>query len=343
MSQIFLKGIDKLNPLLKTLNAKKAFLVTDSSFPFLTIKSDVEAIPVPFVLFDKFSPNPLHDDADNGRALFFKEGCDVIIAIGGGSSMDVAKCIKLDSASTVPLIAIPTTAGTGSESTKHIVVYRDGKKESLGNPDVIPNYVILEPKTLKTLPLYQKKCTLFDALCQAIESYWSIHATFETRVLSKKAIKLIVKNMDEYILNNNEAVFSEIMEGANYSGQAINLTQTTAAHAMSYKLTSLYRLPHGHAVAVCLPNVWKSMLENKELLPLFNEIASLLGQPDALHAIDWFTEKMTEYDLKKPTALSDRNEEIEILTKSVNPVRLKNNPVQFTENELKKIYERIVL
>ena len=343
MSQIFIKGIGLLNSLLKELNSNKVFLVTDSSFPFLSIKDDIEKITVPYVVFNQFSPNPLHDDADKGRAIFVAENCDAIIAIGGGSSMDVAKCIKLDSNSNVPLIAIPTTAGTGSESTRHIVVYRDGKKESLGNPETVPNYVILEPSVLKTLPLYQKKCTMFDALCQGIESYWSVNATEETRKLSKKAIELIVANMDEYILNNNEDTFPKIMEGANYSGQAINLTQTTAAHAMSYKITSMYKLPHGHAVAVCLPEVWKSMIHKQELASLFNDIASLLGQSSPVEAINWFTKKMDQYEMKNPVVLSDRNEEIDILTKSVNPVRLKNNPVQFTEEELKQMYERIIL
>ena len=87
---------------------------------------------------------------------------------------------------------------------------------------------MFEPRVLKTLPVYQKKCTMLDALCQGIESYWSVNANSESRILSKKAIELIVSNMDKYILENDEKAAEKVMDGANYSGQAINLTQTTA-------------------------------------------------------------------------------------------------------------------
>ena len=345
MSQVFTKGIENLEPLLKKLNVKKFLLVCDSSFPYLNIKDCIESIKIDHVVFNQFSSNPLHDDADKGRELFTGEKCDCIVAVGGGSSLDVAKCIKLDSGSIVPLVAIPTTAGTGSESTRHIVVYRDGKKESLGNETVIPNYVVFEPKVLKTLPVYQKKCTMLDALCQGIESYWSVNANSESRILSKKAIELIVSNMDKYILENDEKAAEKVMEGANYSGQAINLTQTTAAHAMSYKITSLYKLPHGHAVAVCLPEVWETMLKcnpSDELQSVFKEISHELGYESSEKAISGFRSMMERFEMANPKSTGDREEEIKVLTTSVNPVRLKNNPIQFTEEQIAGMYERIV-
>ena len=345
MNQIFIKGIENLKPLLEKLEINKAFLVCDSSFPFLNIKETIENLPIDEVVFDRFSPNPLHDDADKGRELFLKEKCDCIVAVGGGSSLDVAKCIKLDSESNAPLIAIPTTAGTGSESTKHIVVYRGGKKESLGNDSAIPNYVVFEPKVLKTLPVYQKKCTMLDALCQGIESYWSVNANSETRKLSKKAIELIVANKDKYVLKNDDIAASKIMEGANYSGQAINLTQTTAAHAMSYKITSMYKLPHGHAVAICLPEVWEMMLHcnpSNGLICIFEEIASILGYETINEAITSFRIMLDSYNMEKPTNLGNREEEIKELSTSVNPVRLKNNPIQFSDEQIKDMYERIL-
>ena len=345
MGQIFVKGINELEPLLRKLEAKKVFLVCDSSFSFLNIKEAIEKVPFDMIMFNAFSPNPLHDDADKGRKLFVREQCDCIIAVGGGSSLDVAKCIKLDSCSSVPLIAIPTTAGTGSESTKHIVVYKEGKKESLGNDLVIPNYVIFEPKVLKTLPLYQKKCTMLDALCQGIESYWSVNATNETRKLSKKAIELIVSNKDKYILENDEIAASKMLEGANYSGQAINLTQTTAAHAMSYKITSMYNLPHGHAVAVCLPEVWETMLCSnppREVVQVFEEIASILGYKTSSETIKGLRKMLNSYDMENPKCLGDREKEITELSTSVNTIRLKNNPIQFSYEQIRDMYERIL-
>ena len=323
MGQVYIKGIDGLKSLLLNLSVKKIFLVCDSSFSLLNIKEEIEGLPFGMIVFNDFSPNPLHDDADKGRNIFLKEKCDCIIAVGGGSSLDVAKCIKLDSNSNTPLVAIPTTAGTGSESTKHIVVYRNGNKESLASDFAIPNYVILEPKVLKTLPIYQKKCTMLDALCQGIESYWSVKANAETRKLSRKAIELIVMNKDKYILENDEIAASKIMEGANYSGQAINLTQTTAAHAMSYKITSMYEIPHGHAVALCLPEVWIMMLQSnpsKELILVFEEIASIMGFKTINEAISSFRIWLDSYGIEKPKCLKNRNKEINELSTSVNPV-----------------------
>lgn len=345
MGQIFVNGIANLEKLLIKINSKKFMLVCDSSYPFLNIRNSIESVGVPFVIFNNFSSNPLHDDARKGLTLFFESGADTIVAVGGGSAMDVAKCIKLDSGLSFPIIAIPTTAGTGSESTRHIVVYSDGKKESLSSESVIPDYVIFEPGVLKTLPLYQKKCTLLDALCQGIESYWSVNATETTRKeYSSKAIKLITANMDKYILENDEAAAAKIMEGANFSGKAINITQTTAAHAMSYKLTSMYGLPHGHAVAICLPEVWSEMLTgcDDNQLKIFYEIAGLLGEDNPDNAIEKIRRVLSDWDISRPSAKSDWEKEIEELALSVNPIRLKNNPVQFDRDTLRQMYKRIV-
>ena len=132
--QIIYSGIKHLSEALK--ESKKVFLVCDSSFPFLNIKEDIEGIALPYTIFDDFTPNPLYEDVCQGIKLFNAKGCDTIIAVGGGSSIDVAKCIKLYCKMSddrlyleqeykdtgVKLIAIPTTAGTGSESTRYAVI-----------------------------------------------------------------------------------------------------------------------------------------------------------------------------------------------------------------------------
>ena len=135
------------------------------------------------------------------------------------------------------------------------------------------------------------------------------------------------------------------------SGRAINLTQTTAAHAMSYKLTSLYGLPHGHAVAVCLPEVWEYMTSHSEacidergaehLKKVFSEIAETLGCENTERAIRWFRELLDELEIGRPLS-GDREKELNLLAASVNPVRLKNNPVALSGDILRKMYERIV-
>lgn len=349
MGQVFLKGMENLPKILREKGVDKFLLVCDTSFPFLSIRGQIESLDIPFIKFDSFQPNPLHDDADKGRKVLEDNNLKLIVAVGGGSSMDVAKCIKLDSGKDVTIIAIPTTAGTGSESTKHIVVYRDGKKESLGNPSVIPDIVIFEPKVLKTLPVFQKKCTMLDALCQGIESYWSVNANDESRAISGKAIRMIVDNMDSYVLKNDDMAAERIMAAANLAGQAINITQTTAAHAMSYKITSMYGIPHGGAVAICLPVVWKKMIDclnrdkifDSNLSCLFSDIADYLGFDSTLAAINWFDDMLRKYEMPYPKA-RDYEAELQTLTDAVNPVRLKNNPIQFTSEELKEMYRSIL-
>ena len=105
----------------------------------------------------------------------------------------------------IPLVAIPTTAGTGSESTRFAVIYHQGVKQSVTHPSIIPNYAILEPAVLSSLPVYQKKCTVLDALCQGIESWWSINSTPQSHKLSCEAVRTLVDNIEPYIFEHSAA------------------------------------------------------------------------------------------------------------------------------------------
>lgn len=363
--QIIYKGIENLTKALE--GSKKVLLVCDSSYPFLGIKHDIESLPVPIVVFDQFTSNPLYDDVCKGVDIFNITQCDTILAVGGGSSMDVAKCIKLyckmskymlyleqDYQDTgIPLIAIPTTAGTGSESTSYAVIYYDGRKQSVTHDSIIPNVAILEPNVLKTLPLYQKKCTMLDAYCQGIESWWSVNSTEKSKKLSKRAVEIITEWWREYILENTNEAAEAIMEAANLAGQAICITQTTAPHAFSYKITSLYKLPHGHAVAISLPEIWYYMLDNMDkcidprgseyLQKSFTQIAQAMrvftGNVD--DAISKFRQIIDFLEITNPISYN-RKQELNILSTSVNPIRLRNNPVELDEHAIKVIYEKII-
>ena len=362
MQQI-LQGIQHLKEVIADF--KRILLVCDSSFPFINIRQEVEDIKVPIIKFDSFTPNPLYEDVCKGVNLFRKERCDAIIAVGGGSSMDVAKCIKLYCKMSddklyleqeykdtgVKLIAIPTTAGTGSESTRYAVIYYDGKKQSVTHDSIVPDVAILEPRVLKTLPMYQKKCTMLDALCQGIESWWSVNSTDESKDYSRKAVAYIRKWWREYIFDNTDEAAVHIMEAANYAGRAICITQTTAAHAFSYKITSMYKLPHGHAVAVCLPEIWTYMLGNMDkcidyrgeqyLSDIFKDIAEALDVSTPEEAISLFRGMMNDMEMKQPVA-QNSEKEIELLSTSVNPIRLKNNPVELEQEAIRYLYGIIV-
>lgn len=361
--QTIYNGIINLSKAIE--GSTKVMIVCDSSYPFLNIKDKIEQVNFPHVIFNQFSSNPLYEDVCKGVDLFQITKCDTILAVGGGSSLDVAKCIKLFCQMSkediflnqeykdthVKLIAIPTTAGTGSESTRYAVVYYEGKKQSVTHDSIIPNIAILEPSVLKTLPLYQKKCTMLDALCQSIESWWSVNSNKDSIILSKRAVEIIMHWWHEYIFDNTDESAKNIMYASNLAGQAICITQTTAAHAFSYKITSLYHIPHGHAVAICLPEIWQYMTTHIDncidsrgqfyLETIFNDIANSMGCTAVNQAINVYREMLLEMNITSPGSanlLSD----ISLLSSSVNPIRLRNNPVQLDEMTITNLYNIIL-
>lgn len=370
MKQKIAYGIGELDKVITTLDCRQLLLVVDSSFPYLSIRRQVESLRVPYIVFDQFGSNPLYEDVCKGVELFRSRQCDGIVAVGGGSCIDVAKCIKLYSKmnpdvnylqqepfdSGIPLVAIPTTAGTGSESTRFAVIYFEGRKQSVNHLSIIPDCAVLEPGVLATLPAYQKKCTVMDALCQGVESWWSVNSTDESKQYSRMAVELLRENLLPYIHGTGSeeddiSVRSQVMKAANIAGQAINITQTTAPHAFSYKLTSLYGLPHGHAVAICLPEIWEYMLQHPEcyidsrgrdyLSSVFSEIALALRCGSAAEAVDYMRGLLGELQLSYPVG-GDRENELSVLVTSVNPVRLKNNPVRLDEEAIVALYEHIL-
>ena len=365
MQKIYTGSCDIIGEILCEIKTRKFLLVCGKSFDCSTVKDVIAELGIPYVRFSEFSPNPLYEDVVKGVSQFKKGQCDTIVAVGGGSAIDVAKCIKLYSKMVedrcfleqeykdthIPLVVIPTTAGTGSESTRFAVIYYRGNKQSVTHDSILPDYAVLDSSLLETLPVYQKKCSVMDALCQGIESWWSVNSTPESRALSEKSVRTILENIDGYIEKNDSYCAGNILTASNIAGQAINITQTTAAHAMSYKLTSMYSFPHGHAVAVCLPEVFRKMIENdakctdkrgREYLQevLFN-IADAFNCKSPSEAIIKFENLLARLELKKPSSAS-KGKDVELLTDSVNPIRLSNNPVMLDKVCLKYMYERIV-
>lgn len=179
-------------------------------------------------------------------------GADEIVSIGGGSTIDTGKYIawKLD----IPHTAKPTTAGTGSEVTKYAVFTKNGKKFSFENKELIPNYSVLNPSLVVTLPPLHTASSGLDALSQCVESSWSLDSTKESLAYAKEGIKLVLSNLlDSYNNPKNEMLRMEMLIAANNSGKAINITRTSICHAISYPLTIDYGIPHGIACAMTLP------------------------------------------------------------------------------------------
>lgn len=352
--------IDSITHIMETNSYRKAFLVVGKYFH----KFELGEFPFETVVFDGITPNPTYEQICEGIDLFNQSKCDIIVTIGGGSVLDVAKAIKLFhkmlgdipfyqqefSDNQVPIIAVPTTAGTGSESTKFTILVHNNEKVAIEHTSILPEFVVLDASLMRNLSLYQKKCTLLDALAQAMESWWSVSSTPESVELSKKSIKLIMDNYKDFFSGWSDEVATNIMLGSNFAGQAINLTKTTAPHAMSYKLTTMKDTPHGHAVAVCLPDIWAYMHSNLDkcsdsrgkahLEQSFLDIAVMLGGADIPTGIQKFRDLLVELDIAPVTMTT---EEISNISNSVNTSRLSNNPVTLTTDAIHEIYSAILL
>jgi len=357
---------EELEQILKAKGTDSVLLVCGYSFRrqemYRRLRDFMRKQKIRLSEFSDFHPNPDYESVVVGIKVLHENQCGFLIAAGGGSAMDVAKCIKLFSnmddtenymeqeivENDLPLLAIPTTAGTGSEATRFAVIYYRENKQSVDHISCIPGYVIMDASLLETLPEYQKKATMLDAFCHAVESFWSVNSTEESKQYSREAIRILLDNKDLYLANDRVGN-EQMLLAANIAGKAINITQTTAGHAMSYKLTGLYGLSHGHAAAVCLAAVWPYMAAHPEgcidprgaayLQETFEQLAEAMGCDSVEHSIRKFQDMLAELAIDSPVMRDES--ELEILKKSVNPVRLKNNPVLLDENTLEDLYRQI--
>jgi alcohol dehydrogenase class IV len=317
-----------------------------------------------FVIFSDFKPNPEYDSVVTGVRLFREKECKAILAIGGGSAMDVAKCIKLyadapgdgaegsflkeSSEGKTPFLAIPTTAGSGSEATRFAVIYYQGVKQSITSDSILPDAVYLDGSLLLSLPEYQRKSTMLDALSHAVESYWSVHATDESKNYAAEAIHTILEEMSAYLGNTSEGN-AQMLRAAYTAGKAINITKTTAGHAMAYKVTGLFGTAHGHATALINRALYRRMVElletgnckvsdrttTENVMRALSEIAVLLGCNSAREGADKFDKICRDLGLEVPKV---SEKELDLLVSSVNPERLQNHPMLFSYEDLKGIY-----
>lgn len=355
-------GIDKVKDILLNNNVKNVFIVTTPLFDKWPLKKILDDLNISYTLFTDYKSNPQYEDIARGINLFAKNDYDMIISLGGGSSIDIAKTIKLYSKleldkeklpsdykyNQVNHLSIPTTAGTGSESTHFAVLYFNDKKYSLDNDMLLPEYVILESSLLEGLPDYQKKSTILDALSQAIESYWSVNSNETSKQYAKEAINLINENLVDYINGNNQEIASKMLYASNLAGRAINISKTTASHAMSYKLSSLYNIAHGQAVFMTLPHLWDYISNNID--KCIDKRGSEYLRHSLLELCEMFKQKnynevynklLSIYEMMNFNKVEITDNDINELVRAVNIERLKNTPVELLENDIKKIYQKI--
>ena len=350
------------------LNPKKILVITGkTSYASSGAKALIDSLfgQYDLTFFSNFCTNPKVEELTNGLKLCRNASINLIVAIGGGSVIDMGKLIRsymnhdheliqsiksnnVFYAQNVPLIAIPTTAGSGSESTHFAVVYIDGCKYSVNHASIFPDYVLLIPSLTYNSPCYLTACSGADALCQAIESYWSVQSTEESRSYAKEAILLLLQYLPQAVKNDLNAR-NKVMFAANLAGRAINISFTTAAHAYSYALTSYLQIPHGHAVSLTLPYFFNlNMLASPEncndprgvtfVKERINELLTLCDctpQNVMENLVAFFQLLFGEVNNEAKMKITDNLREN--LTLSVNLQRLQNNPVKISKKDLDNI------
>lgn len=345
---------------------KVTFITGKASFASLGGAKIIEQAKNQFDVLQlaNFSPNPKIEDLTRLSQEVKRFHPDVLVAIGGGSVIDMSKLLKavLNEPQAniidivrgkrtiqdcgVPLIAVPTTAGSGSEATHFAVCYEGRDKYSVASDFLSPDKVFLDGRTLADLPLDIRRASALDAFAQAIESYWAVGATDASRSASVEALNILRPNIVEYCRGSGAPnILQAMMKGSHLAGMAINVSKTTSAHAWSYGFTSSFNIPHGDAVWITLPKIFQlheavGAKSDQQLFKRIEELRELIGIPLSVKAQDFFDDFLGQLGLETSfdkIGLGDRSVRKE-LSISVNMQRMENNPMKFSQENIDQIF-----
>lgn len=345
---------------------KKALIVTGHSSAkksglYDKVKDSLKAEGIDSVLFDKVAQNPLTTTAAEGAAFAKDNGCDVVVAIGGGSIMDCAKAIaflavndgdvsdyifgKKASDTALPIILIPTTCGTGSEGNGIAVLTNpdNGDKKSLRCNAIVAKVSIVDPECMMTMPKHVLASVGFDALCHNMESYTSKIAQPFTDALSLYAVDLIAHNLvDVYKGTGSKDSWEKITLASTIGGMVINTTGVTLAHGMEHPASGLKDVVHGKGLAALTPTIIEDSYQGAP--EKFAKLAKLFGGEKAEDLAGKVRELLEDIELT--CTLSDLGiEEKDIPWMAENCMKVSahsiaNNPVVFSHEEIAEIYKK---
>ena len=298
-------SLAKLPEVAEKLGGKKAFIISGPHLNKMGIvKSCQDAMKergIESSSFTETEGNPSVETVDKAAAAFKESGADFIVALGGGSPMDVAKAVgvvaKYGGSITeyegadkvpgdiIPLIAVPTTAGTGSEVTAFSVITDHSRdyKLTVFSYKLIPSYAILDAQLLTTAPASVAAACGIDAMVHALEAYISTAASPFSDAMAEKALELIGANIRSYVANRGDIAAAESMlVGSLFAGIAFSWARLGDVHAMSHPVSAYFNVPHGVANAILLPTIVEyNMLADKgKYLKIYNYIAALPVAPD---------------------------------------------------------------
>ena len=272
-------SVKELPSVIKSKGLKKMMIVTDKGLMSLNLLDGLfeglKAEGIDYVVYDKTQPNPSIDNIEEVRSLYLDNGCEGFIAFGGGSPMDCAKAAgarvvrpnktvqKMRGQLKVikklpPFFAVPTTAGTGSETTLAAVVTdtKTHEKYALNDPRLRPGYAVLDPELTVGLPPHITSTTGMDALTHAVEAYIGHSNTKETSAKAEQATKMIFENLENAYNNGSDIHAREqMLLASHYAGIAFTRAYVGNVHAIAHNLGGFYGVPHGLANAIILPYV----------------------------------------------------------------------------------------
>jgi len=325
-------AVDKIGTEAQLLKAKKVLIITDTGVIqaglLKGIEKSLQSVNLPFVIFDGVEPDPRIEVVEKSVEKAKKEGIDLIIGFGGGSSLDIAKVTSIMVTNTgkidslfgidlvpnpgIPVILIPTTAGTGSEVTP-IAILSDTKeklKKGIVSAYLFPEVAIVDPKLTIGLPPSVTAFTGMDALTHAIEAFYSINATDLSDLLAFRAMELLSKNLRmAFAHGENLVARSCVLEGSLLAGIAFANAGVGAVHAFAYPLGGEFHLAHGLTNTLMLPyimryNIMGCPSKFAQMAKAFGEkvegISELVGAEIAVR----FVERLSD-DLRVPRRLRD--------------------------------------
>ncbi|MCA9038073.1 MAG: phosphonoacetaldehyde reductase [Planctomycetaceae bacterium] len=363
--QYLIDSLHSVVSVLESLELERLFVVLDTeAYEVSGARTVLETVLQKHATtrFTNFELNPKLEDVQRGVDLYRPFNPDFVIALGGGTAIDLAKLIsglaaQQDSsrdialglapiqASARPLMAIPTTAGTGSEATHFAVVYVDGEKYSVAHPTLRPDYAVVDPALTASLPPRITAATGLDAFCQAIESVWAVAANEESMGYATEAAQLAFRYLEAATNAPTPEARRAMCRASHLAGKAINITKTTAPHALSYSLTSRFGVPHGFAVATTLAPLLKfnagvtdeDCTDPRGAAAVRERIAQILkalGAETVEEACSSILSLLTRVGCPKLEEIVNHNTGLITVIESANVQRLSNNPRRASREQL---------
>ncbi|WP_320045736.1 iron-containing alcohol dehydrogenase [uncultured Ilyobacter sp.] len=365
-------SLNKLPKILKENNSDHVFLISDHGLESIgvvkKVQDIIEAGGVKYTTYLDVVPNPTIDIVNEATALYKECGATSIVALGGGSPLDVSKTVgvlaKYGGKITdyegmhkvpgpiVPIIAIPTTAGTGSEVTASSVITDESRnyKFSIVSYETLPKYAVLDPELIMTAPASIASSCGVDALIHAIEAYLSRNASPFSDAMAEKAMELIGKNLRRFVEDRkDEEAACGMMSGSNFAGISFAWARLGNVHAMSHPVSAFCHVPHGVANSVLLPTVmeFNALVDNGRYEKIYNYIR------EDNEAIKDFKPEMLVEELKKlnedlgiPKSLSEvgvKEYMIEDMAKdAMKSGNVLANPRETSLNDMIELYKKAI-